>query len=32
VRSDNPPFASWTINPSTPPPPEGGEFTTHCCG
>jgi hypothetical protein len=32
VRSDNPPFASWTIDPSTPPPPEGGKFTTHCCG
>jgi hypothetical protein len=32
VRSDNPPFASWSINPSNPPPPEGGEFTTHCCG
>jgi len=31
VRSDNPPFASWSIDPSTPPPPEGGEFTTHCC-
>ncbi|HZD49259.1 MAG TPA: hypothetical protein VE178_10985, partial [Silvibacterium sp.] len=32
VRSDNPPFGSWSINPSNPPPPEGGEFTTHCCG
>jgi hypothetical protein len=31
VRSDNPPFASWTIDPSTRPPPEGGQFTTHCC-
>lgn len=29
--SDNPPFGSWTINPSSPPPPEGGQFTTHCC-
>jgi hypothetical protein len=32
VRSDNPPFGSWAIDPSNPPPPEGGEFTTHCCG
>ncbi len=32
VRSDNPPFGSWSISPSNPPPPEGGEFTTHCCG
>jgi hypothetical protein len=31
VRSDNPPFASWTADPSSPPPPEGGQFTTHCC-
>lgn len=31
VRSDGPPFASWTIDPSSPPPPEGGQFTTHCC-
>jgi hypothetical protein len=31
VRSDKPPFASWSIDPSTPPPPEGGQFTTHCC-
>jgi hypothetical protein len=30
IRSDNPPFASWTIDPSTPPP-VGGQFTTHCC-
>jgi hypothetical protein len=31
VTSANPPFASWTIDPSGPPPPEGGQFTTHCC-
>jgi hypothetical protein len=31
VRSDNPPSASWIIKPSTPSPPEGGQFTTHCC-
>lgn len=31
VSSDNPPFASWTIDPASPPPPEGGQFTTHCC-
>jgi hypothetical protein len=31
VRSDNPPFASWTIDPALPPPPEGGQFTTRCC-
>jgi len=32
VQSDNPPFAEWTINPASPPPPEGGQFTTRCCG
>jgi hypothetical protein len=31
VTSANPPTASWTINPSNPPPPEGGQFTTRCC-
>jgi hypothetical protein len=31
VTSHNPPFASWAVHPSTPPPPEGGDFTTHCC-
>jgi hypothetical protein len=31
VSSANPPFASWSVDPSTPPPPEGGRFTTHCC-
>jgi len=31
IISDNPPVGSWTINPSSPPPPEGGQFTTHCC-
>ena len=31
VTSANPPFASWTIDPANPPPPEGGQFTTHCC-
>jgi len=31
VTSQNPPFASWAIHPSSPPPPEGGDFTTHCC-
>jgi hypothetical protein len=30
--SNNPPFGSWSIDPSAPPPPEGGQFTTHCCG
>ena len=30
-NSQNPPFGSWTVNPSSPPPPEGGQFTTHCC-
>jgi hypothetical protein len=31
VTSQSPPFGSWTINPTSPPPPEGGQFTTHCC-
>jgi hypothetical protein len=31
IESDVPPTGSWTIDPSTPPPPEGGQFTTHCC-
>jgi len=31
VTSANPPFGSWTINATSPPPPEGGQFTTHCC-
>ena len=31
VRSDNPPSGSWSIDPSNPSP-EGGDFTTHCCG
>lgn len=31
VSSANPPTGSWTIDPSSPPPPEGGQFTTHCC-
>jgi len=31
VTSANPPFAQWTIDPASPPPPEGGQFTTHCC-
>jgi hypothetical protein len=31
VREDRPPFGAWTIDPSLPPPPEGGQFTTHCC-
>jgi hypothetical protein len=31
VTSANPPIASWTIDPTSPPPPEGGQFTTHCC-
>jgi hypothetical protein len=31
VTSDNPPSASWTIDPASPPPPEGGQFTTSCC-
>jgi hypothetical protein len=31
VRSDGPPNGSWLINPTTPPPPEGGMFTTNCC-
>ena len=31
VGSANPPTASWTISPASPPPPEGGQFTTSCC-
>jgi hypothetical protein len=31
VRTDNPPTASWTINPGAPGAPEGGQFTTSCC-
>ena len=31
VSSANPPTGSWTVDPSSPPPPEGGQFTTHCC-
>jgi hypothetical protein len=31
VLNQSPPFGSWTIDPATPPPPEGGQFTTHCC-
>jgi hypothetical protein len=31
VTSANPPIASWAVEPSNPPPPEGGQFTTHCC-
>ena len=31
VGSAAPPFGSWTSNPANPPPPEGGQFTTHCC-
>jgi hypothetical protein len=31
ISHQDPPFASWTVNPSSPPPPEGGQFTTHCC-
>lgn len=31
VGSQSPPFASWAVNPSSPPPPEGGSFTTSCC-
>jgi hypothetical protein len=31
VTSNNPPTASWTIDPASPPPPEGGQFTTSCC-
>jgi hypothetical protein len=30
IESDVPPTGSWTIDPATPPP-EGGQFTTHCC-
>jgi hypothetical protein len=29
--NQNPPSASWLINPNLPPPPEGGMFTTNCC-
>lgn len=32
VTGANPPFASWTISPTSPPPPEGGQFQTKCCG
>ena len=31
VSNAKPPTASWTTNPSNPPPPEGGQFTTECC-
>jgi hypothetical protein len=31
VTSDNPPVASWAIDPASPPPPEGGQFNTRCC-
>jgi hypothetical protein len=31
VTSGNPPFADWSIDPASPPPPEGGQFTTRCC-
>jgi hypothetical protein len=31
VTSNSPPSASWLIDPSLPPPPEGGMFTTSCC-
>jgi hypothetical protein len=31
VTSGAPPTASWTIDPASPPPPEGGQFTTSCC-
>jgi hypothetical protein len=31
VGSANPPFASWAVSPTSPPPPEGGRFRTHCC-
>lgn len=31
VGSANPPTASWAVDPASPPPPEGGQFTTRCC-
>ena len=31
VGSANPPSASWMVDPASPPPPEGGQFTTRCC-
>ncbi len=31
VGSASPPTASWAIDPASPPPPEGGRFTTSCC-
>jgi hypothetical protein len=31
VVSDTPPIGAWAIDPASPPPPEGGEFTTSCC-
>jgi hypothetical protein len=31
VTSASPPTGSWTVDPASPPPPEGGQFTTHCC-
>jgi hypothetical protein len=32
VTSQNPPSGSWLISPALPPPPEGGMWTTTCCG
>jgi hypothetical protein len=31
VTSNNPPSASWTIDPAAAAVPEGGQFTTRCC-
>jgi hypothetical protein len=31
LRNDSPHKSSWLIDPSLPPPPEGGIFTTNCC-
>jgi len=32
VTSQNPPNGSWAQNPGAPSAPEGGDFTTSCCG
>jgi hypothetical protein len=31
VGQGKPPFALWTLAPSSPAAPEGGQFTTRCC-
>jgi hypothetical protein len=31
LMNQNPPTASWVVNPNRPPPPEGGQLVTNCC-